>query len=165
MTEDESLPPLARRLVLGFMATLFLYITVYGGCQAMRRRGGPWAVTFAETNGVPMLEIRHHRILGTEPVRLLFPGEKPNRTDLPITAVFSQPITNAMPFGPVIFVDTTILPGTLTLNAFGHVVEMVPRTLFVNFEEKPWQAGLSLTLSATNKPPADKLQPPRRSRR
>ncbi|MFM7102158.1 MAG: hypothetical protein ACKO3N_13415, partial [Verrucomicrobiota bacterium] len=52
MTEDESLPPLARRVVLGFLATLFVYITVYGGCQAMRRRGGPWAVTFAETNGV-----------------------------------------------------------------------------------------------------------------
>lgn len=152
-------------MVLGFLATLFVYITVYGGCQAMRRRGGPWAVTFAETNGIPVLEIRHHRILGTEPVRLLFPGEKPLRTDLPITAVFSQPITNAMPFGPVIFVDTTILPGTVTLNAFGHAVEMVPRTLFVNFEEQPWQAGLSLTVLPAQKPPPGKLLPSKPRRR
>ena len=159
VSEMDDTPPMVKKLFWTFIATLFLYVTIYGGCQAMRVRGGPWNVTYAlGEGGVPELRIEHPRLLGPMPVTLRFPGEKPVRTDLPITAVFSAPITNAMPFGPVIFVDTTQLPGTVTLNCFGHVVEMVPRTLFIDLKEVPWSPATNLLLSPTTKPDPSKLK-------
>jgi hypothetical protein len=159
VSETDDLPPSVRKLFWVFIGTLFLYVTFYGACQAMRRRGGPWNLTFSVgSNGVPELRIEHPRLLGDQPVTLQFPGEKPERTDLPITAVFSVPITNAMPFGPVIFVDNTQLPGTVTLNCFGHVVELVPRTLFVDLKEVGWVPGTNLVLEPGTKPEPDRLK-------
>lgn len=159
VSEMDDTPPMVKKLFWTFIGTLFLYVTIYGGCQAMRVRGGPWNVTYAFGEaGVPELRIEHPRLLGPVPVVLRFPGEKPSRADLPITVVFSAPITNAMPFGAVIFVDTTQLPGTVTLNCFGHIVEMVPRTLFVDLKEVPWTAATNIVLSAATKPDPAKLK-------
>ena len=158
MNDSEQTPPLIKRLPATFIATLFLYVTLYGACEMKRRQGGPWNVTFATSNGVPELRIEHPKVLGPLPVTLRFPGETPSRTDLPITAVFSNPITNSMPFGPVIFVDSTLLPGTVTLNCFGHVVEIVSRTLFLDFHEVAWVPGTNITVSAGTKPPPERLQ-------
>lgn len=158
-TEQEDLPASVKRVFVMFVATLFGYVTLYGGCQLVRRRGGPWNLTYAmASNGVPELRIEHPKLLGPQPVVLSFPGEKPGRTDLPITAVFSVPITNAMPFGPVIFVDNSLLPGTVAVNCFGHVVELVPRTLFVDMKEVPWTPGAHIVLSPTNKPDPSRIQ-------
>ena len=155
---EEPLPVVVKRLFAGFVATLFAYVTLYGACTALKRRGGPWNVTFDRaTDGVPVLRIEHPRLLGPQPVTLYFPGETPLREDLPITAVFSVPITNAMPFGPVVFVDTSALPGTVSLNCFGHAVEMVARTLYVDFREVPWVPGTNITLAADTKPDAERL--------
>ena len=46
----------------------------------------------------------------------------------------------------------TALPGVITLDLFGHEIELLPRVLIVNKKEVPWQSGLSLVLSPTNKP-------------
>ena len=127
-------------------------------CEAHRRRGGPWALTYAlGSNGVPTLRIEHSRILPDGPVTIAFPGETSPRSDLPITAIFSVPITNRMPFGPVLFVDTSSLPGTVALACFGHVVEMVSRTLFVDLHEVPWTSGTNIVADPGNKPSAEKL--------
>lgn len=159
VSETDDLPPSVRKLFWVFVGTLFLYVTVYGACQAVRRRGGPWNLTYAMTsNGVPELKIEHPRLLGNQPVTVQFPGEKPERTDLPLIAVFSVPITNAMPFGPVIFVDNTQLPGTVTLNCFGHVVEMVPRTLFIDLKEVGWVPGTNIVLLPGTKPDPERLK-------
>jgi hypothetical protein len=143
-----------------FIATLFLYVTIYGGCQAYRVRNGAWQITFDKLpDGTPQLRIDHPRILHAGPVSLNFPGEiAPRVTNGPITYVYNRPDTNSTPFGPIFFLDTTQLPGTIALNAFGHVVEMVPRTLFLDMAEVPWTSGTNITLSATNKPSPDKLK-------
>lgn len=142
-----------------FIITLFIYITAFGACQAYRRRNGAWSLTFThQTNGNPLLRIDHPKILGPNPVTLEFPGEVSPRSDLPITAVFNQPITNRMPFGPILFIDSSILPGTVTLNAFGHAVEMIPRTLFLDFKEFGWPAGSNIIVAASNKPAPEKLE-------
>lgn len=161
VTETDDTPPMLKRLFWGFMGTLFVYVTGYGACQAMRVRGGPWNVTHAlGKDGVPELRIEHPRLLGPQPVTIRFPGEKPARTDLPITAVFSVPITNAMPFGRVVFVDTTLLPGTVTLECFGHAIEMVSRTLFIDFKEVGWTPGTNIVLDAASKPDPERFKTP-----
>jgi hypothetical protein len=72
------------------------------------------------------------------------------------SAPSSLPVTT--PFGPIAFLDTTQLPGTISLVAFGHAVEMVPRTLFVDFHEVPWSSGTNLVLKAEAKPSAERLK-------
>ena len=106
-----------------------------------------------------MLRIDHPHLISPEGVAILFPGEKATRSDLPITAVFNVPITNFMPFGPILFVDTTILPGTVALNAFGHGIQLLPRTLSIDFKEFSWETAAPIVLSATNKPPSERLKP------
>jgi len=156
--KEEPLPLDVRRLFMLFVGTLFLYVTIWGACTAMKRRGGAWALTFTTTNGTPALIIEHPLRL-PQPVTVLFPGETPERTDLPIMAVFHVPITNRMAFGPVLHVDTTTLPGVVTLNCFGHAVEIFPRALSLDFEEHAWVPGTAYTLTAASKPPADRLKP------
>ena len=79
-------------------------------------------------------------------------------TNGPITYVYTRPDTNSTPFGPIYFVDTTQLPGTVAVGAFGHVVEMIPRTLFVDFQEVPWVSGTNLTLLPDGKPSPERLK-------
>ena len=47
-----------------FIATLFLYVTIYGGCEAYRVRNGAWHLTFdKQPDGTPVLRIEHPRLL------------------------------------------------------------------------------------------------------
>jgi len=141
-----------------FIGTLFLYITIYGGCMACRRQGGPWAITQDKLpDGTPVVKIEHHRILSNAPVILRFPGETaPVRfTNHPYLRLYTQPNTNALPYGPVVFLDTTFLPGNVTLDVFGHLVELIPRTLFIDGHDVGWHPGTNITLSVDSKLPIE----------
>ncbi len=149
-----------RRFFGVFLATLFLYVTIYGGCQAYRVRSGAWHLTFDTLkDGTPQLRIEHPRILSAGPLSIDFPGESaPRVTNGPITWIYSRPDTNVTPFGPIVFLDTTQLPGTISINAFGHALEMVTRTLSVDFTEIPWTSGTNLIVRAETKPSAERLK-------
>jgi len=156
----------AKRFVGLFFATLFLYITFYGACTAYRRKGGPWAVTQDKLpDGTPVLRIEHHRILADGPVTLTFPGETaPARfTNAPYQRVFTLPNTNTFPYGPVEFLDTTFLPGSVALDVFGHLVELVPRTLYLDGRDVGWTPGTNLVVPKTSKVPRE-ARPQRKER-
>lgn len=156
----------AKGFVALFFATLFLYITFYGACMAYRQRGGPWAVTQDKLpDGTPVMRIEHHRLLVGGPVTLTFPGETaPARfTNAPYLRVFSRPNTNIFPYGPVEFLDTTFLPGSVALDVFGHVVEMVPRTLYLDGRELGWVPGTNIVVPTTGKVPRE-MRPKRKER-
>ncbi|MBN8245917.1 MAG: hypothetical protein J0L84_00575 [Verrucomicrobia bacterium] len=148
----------AKGFVGLFIATLFLYITFYGGCMAYRGRGGPWAVTQDKlADGTPVLRIEHHKILSAGAVTLTFPGETaPARfTNAPYRRIFSQPNTNIFPYGPVEFLDTTFLPGSVALDVFGHIVELVPRTLYLDGRDLGWTPGTNILVPMTSKIPPE----------
>ena len=148
----------AKTFVGLFFATLFIYITGYGGCMAYRHRGGPWAVTQdKQSDGTPLMKVEHHRVLASGPVTLTFPGETaPSRfTNAPYQRVFSMPNTNIFPYGPILFLDTTILPGSVAFDVFGHIVEILPRTMILDGREIPWIPGTNIAVPATGKIPAD----------
>lgn len=65
-----------------------------------------------------------------------------------------------MPYGEIEFVDTTFLPGTIAFDAFGHLIELQPKALFVDAKEYSWVSGTNITLA-----PGDKLPPGRRPKR
>jgi hypothetical protein len=47
------------------------------------------------------------------------------------------------------------LPGTVTLELFGHEIELLPRVLIIDRKEHPWKSGttISLVVSEDNPPP------------
>jgi hypothetical protein len=157
----------AKAFVGIFFATLFLYVTFYGACAAARRKGGPWVVTQDRlADGTPVLRIEHHKIIGlSNVVSITFPGERaPERfTNAPLQRIYTLPSTNALPFGPVEFVDVTFLPGTIALDAFGHLVEMVQRTLYLDGHEIPWTPGTNIVANPDTKLAADR-RPQRKAR-
>ena len=46
--------------------------------------------------------------------------------------------------------DTTFQPGTVVLKLLGHEIQLIPRVLTLNQEEKPWVSGAVHTLTNVN---------------
>lgn len=127
-----------KPLLITFCLALVGYGLMFGCDRHLRSRKGAWELTFASsTEGEPVLTVDqpYH---GISKVRMVFKGEsflgptKRLRFDGPGVS---------LPFGQPIFFDTTYLPGSITLDLFGHQVEILPRTLILNFEERPWVEG------------------------
>ena len=133
--------------------------------MAVRQRGGPW-VMFQDrlADGTPVVRLEHHKLLASGGVTLTFPGElAPARfTNAPLMRVFNNPGTNLLPYGPVEFLDVTFLPGTVAVDVFGHLIEAIPRTLFIDGREIPWVTGTNIVVPMTGKLPSDQ-RPKRKS--
>jgi hypothetical protein len=154
MTEPASKPPrdnIFKHAAIAFAVTLGAYIGFYACDSRLRTRHGPWVVDFQiTTNHEPLLVINEEK-LGIRNVRILLAGEK--ATNAPATVRFESPAHLDVPYGRVRFHDLTYLPGTITLDLFGHEVEMLPRTLFLNTREQEWRNDALFVLSPTNKIP------------
>lgn len=146
--------------IVGVIA-LVGYAGLYALDMHLRARKGPWEVTFAtETNGTPYLVV-NQPTLGVQEVKVRFPGELCPLTNAPVTVRFTEPGLKPG-FGEVRFQDATYLPGTVTLLAFNHEIEFIPRGLVLDRQERAWQAGLTAELSRTNQAPP--VRPPGRKR-
>ena len=131
-----------KKFVGIFVGTMVLYVTIYGGCEAVRRRGGPWVVFQDKAaDGTPVVRVEHHRLLAAGPVTLTFPGEQaPARfTNAPFMRVF-----NSNPTG---------FPGTVVFDAFGHLLELQPHRLFLDGRELPWVPGTNIVVPTAGKLP------------
>lgn len=132
---------IGRHLLIVFGAVLVCYIVGFWGSEWWRHRRGPWEVTFTSfTNGVSVVEI-NQASLGIRGVRVEVAGA-PRTNRPPRVLRFREPTDrHQVPFGAVKFLDTTVLPGTVTLDLFGHEVELLPRVLVINRQEHPWRSG------------------------
>jgi hypothetical protein len=145
----------AKHFILPFLIALVLYAAAYSWIEHRRNRKGPWEVTF--TNGIagPGLVINQAR-LGLTNVQIIFPGEAATLTNTGSRMSFGRPreVPFELPFGKCVFMDLTFLPGTLTIDAFGHEIELLPRVLVVDRKERGWRTGESVTLErVTGKKP------------
>lgn len=137
-----------KHISLAFVFALLTYVFFYNCDRHMRLHKGPWQLTFeARSDGTPMLVI-DQPALGIEGVVLRFEGEFAQAMNH--TIAFVGPGIS-VPFGKLIFFDTTYLPGTLTLELFGHQIEMMQRTLILNFQEHPWRSKEEITLLPNEK--------------
>jgi hypothetical protein len=148
-----SSPPrdnILKHAAMAFGIALIGYILFYGCDSHLRSRKGPWIVNFqSNTNGEPLLVI-------DQPVlkihtQILLAGEKATNTPGPVEFINPQHLQT--PFGRVRFHDLTYLPGTVTLDVYGHEVELLPRTLVLNTKEVGWTNNITYVLSPTNKIP------------
>ncbi len=132
---------------------LLLAVAIYAGGfafdQHLRTRRGPWQVEFTrEPSGDPAIIVNQPK-LNIANLKIVFAGETP--TNSTTTVLFDVP-QKPVPFGKVKFEDLTYLPGTITMEMFGHEIELIPRTLYINRKPRAWKSGETLTLSAADKP-------------
>ena len=138
---------LIQHLAVAFAAALVVYGIAFGVIDFLRTRKGGWEVGFqTDPSGVPALTVSQPW-LGITNVTFRFPGRHSTQTNLQRTIVFDQPTTN-VPFGRVVYLDTTFLPGSVVFDMFGHEIQLLPRVLLVDRHETPWQSGTTIHLSS-----------------
>src|SRR5262245_38734984 len=142
---------MGRMFLSAFLIAVVGYFLLYTLIERRRGRAGPWEVEFTRNPaGAPVLEVNQPTLRITN-VRFVFDGQYFPATNRSLI-VFSTPkvVPYDLPFGQCIFMDTTFLPGTITLQAFGHEIEFLPRVLTVDHERREWRSGEVIILVQTN---------------
>ncbi len=148
-----------KHFILAFLLAVICYAFFYHNIEARRTRKGPWEVTFTtDAGGNAALLINQPKLAITNS-QIIFSGQRVAPGFAPETVAFSQPrpVPYPVPLGQCVFMDTTFLPGTVTLQLFHHEIELLPRVLVVDRQEHPWLSDSTITLhpvpaSATNAP-------------
>ena len=147
---------LAGHLAIAFFMALAVYVVAYRGIEWRRTRNGPWEVTFTNSpDGYPALVVEQAK-LGLTNVEMIFAdaiiSSNSAATNFPSRLAFGvpKPVPFELPFGKCIFMDTTFLPGTLTVSMFGHEIEFLPRVMIIDHEEHPWRSGERIVLQKRN---------------
>ena len=138
-----------KHFALAFIIALVLYFFAYHAIEHRRTRNGAWLVTFTNRSAAPALVINEPQ-LHISDVTIVFPGQSASFTNQTIRFNPPQPVPFDLPFGQCIFDDPTCPPGTIVIVAFGHEIELLPRTLTLDRREHIWQSGEVIVL--TNAP-------------
>lgn len=145
---DGKRDPIWKQALAVFGVCAVFYFGGFWALQHWRTRRGPWEVTFHSTNGAPVVRIAAPA-LGITGVQIVFPGTNAPPLNQARTVRFDDPTRrDDVPFGRVKFLDTTVLPGTVTFDLFGHEIELLPRTLILNRREHAWRDGERIELPA-----------------
>jgi hypothetical protein len=150
----------ARHFITAFLIAGAVYFLAYNFIEHRRLRHGPWTLDFT-TNaaGIPEVVINQGP-LGLTNIQMVFPNERVPEGFLPgdpKSFANPKPVPYPLPFGKCVFMDTTFLPGTLTLNLFNHEIELLPRTMIIDHDEHAWKPGETISLTgqpSVEKPPA-----------
>lgn len=154
----NSARPTALSITITFVAALVFYFIAYRWLTAKQTAQGPWQVLFTnDTAGVPELIIQQTN-RGLSNVHVRFAAETLAATQQAAFVEFAKPQT-PVPFGAVIYDDLMFLPGTVTLDCFGHEIELLPRTLVLNRKAVGWTNNSVHVLD-----PAMKLPPEERKK-
>ncbi len=140
--------------VLGvFVLTLVLYLIGFNWIEGKREDKGPWQIIFEADLALSKASIIIEQPeLNISPTQLsfLFPADQLQSVDLPekpetiLFALNQQEFD--LPFGELTFRDPTFLPGVVTIELFGNVVECLPRVLILNKEEISWNSKTNITI-------------------
>ena len=132
-------------ILIALTLTVILYVVTYQWIEYLRTRKGGWTVTFkTDQLGHPSIWVDQPKLRVAQ-VSFYFPDQRLSQTNLQSTLLFDQPQTN-VPFGKVVYFDTTFLPGAIVLDAFHHQIQLLPRVLILDGKEVPWQNGQSFKL-------------------
>ena len=158
---DSSSDKLPRHLLIAFLLALAVYGLFFSCDMALRKRKGPWQVQFhTNTAGHAAITVNHPTLHITN-VQIVFINEIATNTG-PVT--FDRP-QQPIPFGKIKFEDLTYLPGSVAFDFFGHELELLPRTLYLNKQEHPWQPNEVFQLTPAQKLPPGASYDPRKKKR
>jgi hypothetical protein len=140
---------LFRHLAVPFAIAVVVYVISYSWIEHRRTRKGPWEVAFTnDASGTPALVINQPSLAITN-LQITFPGET-NRTNASVRFKTPQEVPWDLPYGKCVFMDTTFLPGTITIDLFGHEIELIPRVLTIDQKEMPWGSNKTIPVAKTN---------------
>ena len=135
---------LLRHLAAAAVLAAVFYCAAFWWIEHRRVAKGPWEIVFrSDAAGRPSLRISQPALKISE--GLSFPDDQVARPNLAELVKFSEAATN-LPFGEMLLQDPLYLPGTITMRLFGHLVEVLPRTLVVDQQEHAWKAGAELVI-------------------
>ncbi|MEO5802955.1 MAG: hypothetical protein ABIR24_05460 [Verrucomicrobiota bacterium] len=141
---------LTRILLIGFVLALSIYLGSFSFIQHRRTFKGPWSIVFSnDSAGIPSLLVEQPKLNISQQITFL--DNKLSETNLVRRLVFDDPTKTNVPFGEIIFQDLTFLPGTVTLNLFGHEVELLPRVLIIDKREHPWKSEKVVSVTGSGK--------------
>lgn len=160
MEKKDRLP---KHLLIGFGMALAIYAGFFVLDQWWRVRKGGWEVNFATHSSSNAMIIVNQPTLGITNVQIIFEGERATN-QVAGTVAFTKPQL-AVPFGKVKFEDLTYLPGSVAFDFFGHEVELLPRTLYLNKKEHTWKSGSVYELRPGEKLPPEASFDPRKKKR
>jgi hypothetical protein len=160
--EMKSERPL-KHFVVAFLLAGACYLLFYPTIEHRRTRKGPWEIGFTRNAAGLATLVINQRNLAITNVLLVFAEQNVQATNELKTLIFTQPkpVPFDVPFGQCLFMDTTFLPGTVTLKIFNHEVELLPRVLVVDRQEHPWVSDSAITfhsLPTSGSPPAGRTQ-------
>lgn len=157
----DSSDRLPKHLLIAFFIALGIYVLFFAGDQWTRTHKGPWEVAF-ETNaqGEATIVVNQPK-LGIADVRITFSGEQATNTG---TVRFDKP-RKPLPYGTNKFDDLTYQPGSVAFGFFGHELELLPRTLYLNKKEHPWVSGTNFVLKPDEKLPPEASYDPREKKK
>jgi hypothetical protein len=136
-----------KQVLLVFAVVCVGYFSLFSLIERSRGRKGPWEITFtSDTNGAPMFVV-DQEYLGIRGKRVVFQGQKATNPTVRLSFKEARQFPFAAPVGQCVFLDTSVLPGTVTLRAYGHEIELIPRTLIVDHEEYSWRSQDSVWLT------------------
>src|SRR5690349_7195196 len=124
MTESSSRrgrDSLAKHVLIALAAAVVIYLVAFYTVEHLRTRKGGWHVAFATDAGGSPHMVVEQPWLGISNVSFGFPNQRIASSNLASVLVFDQPITN-VPFGKLVYFDTTFLPGSLVFDLFGHEI-------------------------------------------
>jgi hypothetical protein len=152
---------LGRHLLIAFVMALVIYIVFFTFDQKMRHRHGAWQVQFTtNAQGFAAIIVNEPTLKITN-VQIQFINERATNFG---KVIFDRP-EKPIPFGRTKFEDLTYLPGSEAFDFFGHEVELLPRTLYLNKKEHPWEPGEIHQLQPGEKLPPGSSYDPRTRRR
>ncbi|HWN94405.1 MAG TPA: hypothetical protein VNT99_05195 [Methylomirabilota bacterium] len=147
-----------KSIVVTFVLAVIFYVLAYAWVDGKQHRKGPWQVNFMTNNaGQPQLVIAQ-KALGISNVTVQFAGEQLAATNRTGVVSFTTP-KQPTPFGLVAYDDLMFQPGSIALDCFGHLVEMVPSAFGLNGVRFLWTNDVVYSLS-----PTDKLSPEARKK-
>jgi hypothetical protein len=141
-----------KSIAVTFVVAGVFYLIAWKWISQRQTGKGPWQVQFTtNTVGTPQIVI-NQPALGISNVTVRFEQETLAATNKTGLVLFLKP-RMATPFGRVAYDDLMFQPGSVAIDAFGHVVEMLPRTLGLNANPTDWRSGAEFVLYPTNKVP------------
>lgn len=148
MTAD-SLP---KHLILAFLLALVAYAVFYYTIEHRRTRLGPWQVSFkTDGQGTPAILIDQPALAITNRQIAFAGGRASSNGTVVMRFSEARSVPFEVPFGQCLFLDTMSLPGTVVLSLFGHQLQLLPRALTIDGEERSWRSGEPITLNPTNR--------------
>lgn len=146
-----------KPVLVVFALTLSLYLIGFYWIEGSRQKNGPWKITFkAATDSTYPEIIIEQDDLEITPTTIQFkiqenPGFDLNLPAEPITLNFDLTQQDyELPFGEIKYRDPTFLPGVVTVEMFGSLLEFIPRTLIINKEEIPWNSKTNITIDCSD---------------